>query len=569
MRRTIIFVSLLIAAITLAGCKPRGLKRAVRAARPAVNNNQSEPKSEPLAPKPEPAPAPKIRVIVDPAQVAAAKQTFADHQEKRLNQLLNDPDEVNFKDPEIRELMKQNKDKALKALSTLRDNSSKNAYQRIQAMAVLRSLGQPADPTKIVEVANSSKEARDAILMSFETLVDRNAPLPPPLQAIVMNAVDSNEPHISAHGNALLCRYLMPEQMENFQTRMKNGDVNQALPAAIARIRPDKESFDLLVTRIGNVIEIEKQFLVLGLCNIAEWTKDPALREAALEKVVAQMKSTPDTKYAAGVQIRAMYSLSAIKPPEKAKAMLVDILKGGQHKQVRGVAFQELSKYDQALALKTAKEANFKVYVLDVATPTKNVGDTQAVALLVKHGLLTQKEADQGLAVFKKHSAKPTDPNADGPPATALRGILWGAYRYIAFNARAGYESARHDLLIRDIADASNGKFKPEAVHETYTAPRSFNDKPKYSVQFISAGKLYRFEPQTHQWIDIPSVLAAVNKACSDAGLAETYIPIDSESHFAEFVFANQKKFESASSDLGLTIATNPDKFQKEDADDE
>jgi hypothetical protein len=460
--------------------------------------------------------------------------------------------------------MKANRDKAIKALSALRDNSSKPPEQRIQAMIVLKTLGAPADTAKIVEIAASSKQANDTILMAFENLVDRTVPLPPALQPLIMNALGSNEVHIVNQGSALLCRYLMPEQLENFHTRMKNGDPNQALPAAIARIKPDKESFDLLVTRMGNVIEIEKQFLVLGLCNIAEWTKDPALREASLEKVVAQMKSTPDTKYPAGVQIRAMYSLAAIKPPEKAKAMLADILRNGQHKHVRGVAFHELSKYDQALASKTAKESGFKVYVLDPATPAKNPGDTQAAALLVKHGILTQQEADQGLALFKKRAARPTDPNADGPPETPLRGILWGAKRYIAFNAQAGYEAARHDLLIRDIAAASNGKFKPEAVHETYER-RGFNDNPKYTVQFISAGKLYRFEPQTDDWIDIASVLAAVNKACSDAGLAETYIPIDSESHFAEFVFANPKKFESASADLGLAIATNPDKSKKED----
>ncbi len=580
MNRTAAWALLLIAAFTLSACKDDadagGSKRRPRAARSADaapsdggSEDSSGSSGASLSPRPaRPAAAPaqlpgKLKVIADPTQIAAAKKDFAQYQEKKLTESLSNLDNFYRYDEEFMNLLKVHREKAIKLLTATRDSDSKDAQERLQATVLLKQLGVEPDPAKLAQIASSSTEANHMVMAYIRTLFDPKAPLPAVLHPPILAAIDSGDDTARRLAVEIVSRFAMPEAMENIHNRIKNGDPQHALVAAVARAKPDRDTFDMIMGRWGNVVQIDQFYLARGLCNIAESTKDPAVRKEAITKVAEYTKNFGDTapKYYYTIPTFTVEILATAPPPDEAKKILEDLSRNAQNRTLKSMAIGFLARVDKPLADKIARE-NIKSPFGEMKAPPPPPGelrDAQAAPLLVKHGIMTKQQTDAALARFNK---KRTSPGAtrrmdEGPPEAPVAGILWAAKRYFAFGLESFESPVRHDLLILDMATASAGQFKPEAVLENYT--EGTGGKGKYTVQFIHGGKLYRFEPQDLEGsYDFPAVLAAVNKALADAKLPEKFITLFGEGKVIELVFAKPEALQAGSEELKLAIATDP-----------
>ena len=85
-------------------------------------------------------------------------------------------------------------------------------------------------------------------------------------------------------------------------------------------------------------------------------------------------------------------------------------------------------------------------------------------------------------------------------------------------------------------------------------------DERGYTVRFIHAGKLYRYEArQLGDWYDIPSTLTAVNRSLADAGVKQRFLALRSEGQDTQLIFADPAAFAPLAADLGVELDTTGD----------
>ena len=185
----------------------------------------------------------------------------------------------------------------------------------------------------------------------------------------------------------------------------------------------------------------------------------------------------------------------------------------------------------------------------------------------MKHGLLTQTEADAALKALANPPKSEDKPVSDSGCAEEL---FYAAGRLVTFDVETGECPNRHDLLLEKFAKASAGRFRPEAVLERYEEPKPKSEgwvetgRGKYTVQLIMGASLYRFQPKDlGDWYDVEAVVAAIHKALEDARIPERFVALESGGQDAGFIFAQPQALSAAAPELGLTLGKDLDQARK------
>lgn len=129
-----------------------------------------------------------------------------------------------------------------------------------------------------------------------------------------------------------------------------------------------------------------------------------------------------------------------------------------------------------------------------------------------------------------------------------------------SFDTETGELPVRHDQLLQDLAAHSGGTFKPEAAHERWEQQSQDDEDAPYMVQFIHAGRLYRFPAQNlGDWYDVAAVVTAANRALTDAGESRRFINLNGDGQIANIAFVDPKAFAAAARELYLPVDIDPD----------
>jgi hypothetical protein len=217
--------------------------------------------------------------------------------------------------------------------------------------------------------------------------------------------------------------------------------------------------------------------------------------------------------------------------------------------------------------------------------------EERAAIRWAQHGITREKALDRlaalklvdqrAVAAARKKLAAPPSPEAEGPDTRAGSEMVWmelgadsdsapstgfletvfeAAGRLTAFDAETDELPVRHDRLLRQLAAHSGGAFKPEALFQRWEQRSKDDEDAPYSVQFIHAGRLYRFSAQNlGDWYDVSAVLGAANRALAEVGETRRFVPLDVDSQEAYIVFVTPRALEMAARELYLAGSADPD----------
>ena len=178
--------------------------------------------------------------------------------------------------------------------------------------------------------------------------------------------------------------------------------------------------------------------------------------------------------------------------------------------------------------------------------------DPAILDALVRHGVITRDEAARG--------------GADIPPderetdfLTGLLRTLTRLGRHMIVERTVELIPYRHDFKVREIAGCAvvAPHFRPEAVLETYRPlAEGADDVPgEYTLQFIHADRLYRVRPEDRGYQhDLAAVMAAVNRALADAGVADRFVAWTWDSALVQYLFAPPDALRAAAAEFGFEV---------------
>jgi len=532
-------------------------------------------------------PAPIVEVIDDAAQIADARKAFEKDQERTFAHALENPFAIYPLDDEVMGILKARREAAVQSLKKTRDDSAADAERRIGAIRALEALDVEPDTNQLVSIASASPKARQQLLIYLDNIYPKKTPPPPPVRALVIAAIDSADPIDRRQAGHLVGLYPIPEAVDPLLNRLRSdANAEPALLGAAAKLRPGAEVLDIIVKRLRSAGEMDRYWTLAALCELAKTTPDPQVKRAATEACVAHLKTVPNGP-SIGTELDALRVIGTTSPVQDAKDMLVDLVRTAKHKLIRQYALEELARLDKGGAKALSVLSGIKIPADEKPQPSAadKLTPQQAAEICVRHRVLSKDQADSALIKLKEKSAsrKRTPADASGSVAaytsnptakdeegedsdsgSAVPALLDAAGRFIAFDVETSTLPNRHDRLLLDLAKSSAGQFKPEAPLETFTPDKPDAETGKYVVQFIHAGKLYRFYPRDlGDWYDVAAVLAAVNRACADAGLAERFTSLEAEGQIAPLVFADPRALKEAAVELGLKLSSNPDQARK------
>lgn len=511
----------------------------------------------------------EVEIIDDPAQVAAAREAQARQHEERLTHLLQNPGKVRPWSNEDLGLLRASRERSVAALSALRDDGSKPAARRVEAIAVLDVLGITPDYEEFAELGSKDDEAAKALLLILSN--SRRQGIPEPLKAFLVHCIQSPASHVRwLAANEIGCR----EVQETFdglssviRTQLPQPELR--LLEAAARIRPSREILNLLRNQLlGDLPEWEREDRLRAITALGSATQDAALREEVSLLCLEYLRSRPDTSSISRHVSGAVEFMAAVTPVDAAKARLRELVLSSSWRLLQKDVLDELEKLDATLA------AEVRVHVgieserhgsAQKATPPESFKTTAEVAeVLIRTGVLTRSEVDRAIAKAREKLRE-----VDSAEELSPLEFMAVADKLALVNVK-GYEyPARHDLLLEEFAKASGGLFNPEAALERYHSnlpeePKDDSDGPgqwvpagagDYEVQFIHREKLYRFAPKDQaRWTDIRAVLAAIHKALADAGVSERFVPHAESGEIGLFMFANPVALKNASREIDLPL---------------
>ena len=178
------------------------------------------------------------------------------------------------------------------------------------------------------------------------------------------------------------------------------------------------------------------------------------------------------------------------------------------------------------------------------------------------NGLSAEKVADQvvetGLidraAYLKALQEIRESPHHDPNSPIYLESALTQAGVGLAFDVETGELPCRHDLLLLDFAQASQGVFKPQAVSQQWHR-RDREAEEDYTLQFIFAGRLYRAKLRNFgDWYDAGRLVTAINLALEGTGEEERFVALESEGQVAWFLFGKPEAFQKLADELYLPL---------------
>lgn len=515
-------------------------------------------------------PVPGVQVIDDAAQVEAARKQYMQQRAKRFDELLANPGWIrSFEEYDVA-LLNERRGEAVAALAKVRDDEAAPAVQRVEAMLALRVLGEPLDFDRAAALARQSPDAQFELLANLNDfgLPPDEQPLPQSIRTLIVGAIDSSEERLARLAASAAGHRKIEEAADRIVHGLKTRPSDYLLAPA-AELRPTREVIDLIVAQLRKVGD-DRGGMFAGssqaadaLAVAAKKTTDPDARRIAIDALLNHLRDLPDQPWIDSGTIGEIAAIAESPKPD-AIAALSDLVRRAKWGAVRKRALRELAEIDPPLAKTLSTETGIAPASDDRPAPAPGSAATsrpttqQAAAALARHGVLEQSELARASAMSSADDYEPED---------EIRAALSNVDRYYAFDAETGTVPNRHDLLIIELAAHSAGRFKPEAVLETYEEPSegaSDREEGKYLVQFIYGGRLYRFQPRDMgDWYDVEAVLVALNRAVADAGLAERFMPLASGDQIAEIVFARPDAFSAAATELGLKLSDDPDEARK------
>jgi hypothetical protein len=162
---------------------------------------------------------------------------------------------------------------------------------------------------------------------------------------------------------------------------------------------------------------------------------------------------------------------------------------------------------------------------MEVHWTAEGIADKDVIDHLVEGGLLKRGDVSQAtktLIAEHKRDSPETEPKLSFLDVLGKAGLMH------AFDTETGVVPVRHDQLIETLADVSHGALQVEASSEVMLKKHKEDWDAPYRVQFISKGRLYRFEARNlGDWYDVERVVIILNKALEDGGRQERFLPLN------------------------------------------
>jgi hypothetical protein len=162
-------------------------------------------------------------------------------------------------------------------------------------------------------------------------------------------------------------------------------------------------------------------------------------------------------------------------------------------------------------------------------------------------------------ALQRAQTALQAPPDDKEAPRPGLFEFLLAGGCGLMFDAESGELPCRHDRLLQDFAAASDGAFRPEAVHQEWLQQDEDDFEREYLLKFVHQGSLYTGRMRNYgDWYDVERVLEIVNRALSDAGVAQRFVAVGTGDQTAAFVCADPAKFRPLAGKFHLPLSDNP-----------
>jgi hypothetical protein len=550
-------------------------------------------------------------VITDAAAIAEARRLGAQAREADLARLKNDPRSLRYLYGANERLFKAHREEIVAAAKAKAADPSTPLDERVEAASGLAEVGESdAAATHFAAFLREPAGAERAILFALGELPPEVRAKVPDHEAWVLQQLKSTD--ASLRGAAMeAAGRLGIAQAAPALTEMagsaKEDPSGRALMWA-AKLAPSPALLDILDRRlVAEPDSMNIAWLLSALDDLAPALGDEhharvaAIAERELRRVsflgtgsiaaFEALRQHTGTHGAAAlrrlaspgvnVRIREMaltdladadpraareLALASLDEPDLAQSAATVLGKVGKGSADAGL----VARLKAAAQSKEAQRAR-----LEIAGALREIGGPDAIAAAAEiaaaeggspsHGAqqnFTREQLAERLVaagIIRAHAAAATRPaDADEPPRSEpLFDLLDLAGVYLVFDTETDSFPPRHDRLLNELAAKSLGSFTPESASETpsESRPDAAEDERGYTVRFIHAGKLYRYEARPlGDWYDVPATLAAVNRALADAEVKQRFLALRSAGQETELIFADPAAFAPLAAELGVEI---------------
>lgn len=166
---------------------------------------------------------------------------------------------------------------------------------------------------------------------------------------------------------------------------------------------------------------------------------------------------------------------------------------------------------------------------------------------------------DDLLAEMAERRGEEEDEPLDTTEPAMLTRALGQAGLLTHFDTETGFVPCHHEELIREFAEGSGGKCRPECPVQIWHRQDEDDYDSPYTVQFLYRNRLYRFAAENYgDYYDVEAVVRALNKALETGGQRERYVGLYTGDQCACFVFADPKGFVPIAQKYGLPLSEHP-----------
>lgn len=277
-----------------------------------------------------------------------------------------------------------------------------------------------------------------------------------------------------------------------------------------------------------------------GRKTLLQWLEKSDRRDAAIDAAARVYAKTGDA-----VVVEAIKRISGEVPDRELYSVChaLQAIGGDAGRELLTALVPRLEKGQRAYFQRTTAV----VPIDELLTAIENSGVFPADKMsqvAAKFRRDSQKAADTDSAETSALSpANHLGEDLEGHTPPELLDAFVAAKCVISFDTETGTLPCRHDQLLQDFANASRGRFVPEAASEEWLKKKKSDDEAPYRVQFIHQGRLYDGELRNlGDWYDVERLTAMINRALQDAEMPERFVSLASEGQEATFIFAEPSR---------------------------
>jgi hypothetical protein len=324
---------------------------------------------------------------------------------------------------------------------------------------------------------------------------------------------------------------------------------------AAARLRPSVELLSLIDKHLKDPDLLSGETGIAAVAMIGESATDPQLRSKTVSVCSAYLTRQADHQWIDGNTSRALEMIGKAIPPDEARVELSKIIAETRWVLLKDEAQRILEELEVRDGPGQMQNPVAHGQGVGRAVPgERRITAAACARICVERKLLSQEEVDAALREMQRSG------ETEQEVRQTVAGLFSCAGRFLTFDVEVGMIPARHDRLLQQFAEASAGKFKPEAMLEDFDGRENVPDGGVYAVQFVHAERLYRFFPRNlGDWYDVTAVAAAVDRALADAGTTERFVPFFPNGQYAAFVFGDPDVVRTMAAGLGFQLGDNLD----------